>query len=64
MDSQKTAITHAPEQQDIRCEDTAKLLARISEQGIYLLCKECRCSHLFTWQWIEQQRERARPIHT
>lgn len=36
----------------VRCILTAKKLARTTEQGIYLFCKECACEEFFSWEEI------------
>lgn len=44
-------------QELILCNTTGKLLAKRSEQGIWLYCKECHEQHLFTWYQLGYTKE-------
>jgi hypothetical protein len=36
----------------LKCKETGKLLARVSKDGIYLICKECRQEEFYSWEEI------------
>lgn len=46
--------------QPMLCKDALKLLARISEQGLHVFCKQCRCEHIVSWDQLHQWEQEVR----
>lgn len=53
-----------PRISDIRCASSYKLLAQQDVGGIYLLCKQCRRSHFYSWSELAKLHTHAQEKHT